>query len=111
MCYEYDGSPECYSEGEHKAAKDHRCNECRRTIQKGTRYFRAQGLFDGAFFTHKMCLRCFGLHEAVGVVERSHGCGWHESRPPFGELWESIRDYGAKGIREIGLEFAKAKGA
>lgn len=41
-----------------KAAKEHRCGECRRTIAKGERYEYTTGLYDGHWDTEHTCEQC-----------------------------------------------------
>ena len=41
-----------------KAAKDHVCEECRRTIPKGALHFWYSGLCDGSWWTARLCARC-----------------------------------------------------
>lgn len=42
-----------------RAAKEHRCTECRRVIAKGETYYCASGLYDGQWDTHHTCAHCY----------------------------------------------------
>lgn len=59
MCmYGGDDEWDVFNSCERRAAKDHRCGECGRTIVKGERYAWAKGLFDGHWSTYRTCLQC-----------------------------------------------------
>jgi hypothetical protein len=62
-----------------KAAKDHRCCECRETIAKGSRYEIVKGMWDHSWSTYRTCLSC--------VEIRNHfQCeGWI-----YGQLWPDL---------------------
>lgn len=40
------------------ARKEHRCDECDRTIRTGERYSRTAAVWEGDFFTNVACLHC-----------------------------------------------------
>jgi hypothetical protein len=68
-----------FSSSVRRAAKEHRCCECRETIKVGDHYEHVTGLWDGHWSTYKTCLLC--------VEIRTHfACdGWI-----FGQLWEDL---------------------
>lgn len=83
-CYcDYDYSPSMYSETWHKARKEHKCCECKRTIHPGEDYQRVSGVWDGEFSTYKTCERCADLREALAAV----------SCPTFRGLQEEYWNY------------------
>jgi len=49
---------EFHNEGRRRAAKEHRCGECRRTIAPGETYEYGSGKCDGYFSQWKTCLHC-----------------------------------------------------
>ena len=64
---------ECYCDFEpakvyqadvHVARKQHKCDECHRTISSGERYERVFGIWDEPR-TYKTCARCLALREFV----------------------------------------------
>lgn len=87
VCCPLDGGDDApataYSQVEVKAAKEHRCTECRETIPKGARYERTKGLWDGAWSTYKTCLSCVEIRNHFAC-----GHGWL-----FGEVWSQIEEY------------------
>ena len=48
-----------------KAAKDHKCGECGRPIQKGERYEFSTGQYDGFISRHRTCSRCLEVRRYV----------------------------------------------
>ena len=74
-------APSFYSEVERKAAKSHKCCECRAGISVGARYQCATGKWDGAVTTFRTCLAC-------AEIRTTFCCGaW-----VFGALWETVDD-------------------
>lgn len=41
-----------------RARTEHRCTECRRTIEAGETYRKSRGLMDGRWYTFKTCAHC-----------------------------------------------------
>ncbi len=41
-----------------KARKPHKCEFCGRTIERGEKYSRETGKYDGDFFCRKLCIPC-----------------------------------------------------
>lgn len=64
-----------------KARKAHKCYECKEQINVGEKYHLYEGLYEGDFYSYKICIGCdFRRHEVSSDGEY----------PPFGELriWE-----------------------
>jgi hypothetical protein len=84
--YDSDGYPEFYNSGRPKARKEHRCEDCRRTIAKGQVYRRDSGKFDGELFSYKTCLICDEIRQAFTCAE------YDQVGPPPGDLWSDIQE-------------------
>lgn len=52
-----------------KALKEHRCEECTRTIRKFEHYQRHAGSWEGDFFTWVSCAHCVELRAAIDKVD------------------------------------------
>lgn len=78
----HDGDgPECFSRKRPRARKEHRCTECRETIEPGQQYEHASGIWDGSPDSFKTCLSC--------VEIRDHfACNGFV----YGELWNDLED-------------------
>ena len=74
-------SAELHTSSTVKAAKDHKCCECREAIRKGTRYEMVRGMWDGSWSTYRTCLSC--------VEIRNHfSCnGWI-----YCQLWDDLEE-------------------
>lgn len=62
-----------------KARKQHRCDECRRLIERGERYESFWGLYDSNWYNAKTCAHCLAARRWL-AIECS---GW---------LWELVSD-------------------
>ncbi|OEU66208.1 MAG: hypothetical protein BA863_09200 [Desulfovibrio sp. S3730MH75] len=84
--------PSFCRESNPKARKQHVCCECGSTIDKGEKYQRVEGMWEGDFATFKTCMFCIEAKEKSyenGDYTRYEGI-------PFGQLWECIgMDYAA----------------
>lgn len=80
-CDNYMDGPEVYRAEERTATKEHRCGECRRTIEKGERLTVETGLWDGAWYTHKTCVDCLS-------IRTTFFCTWI-----YETLFDELRDY------------------
>lgn len=67
---------------ERRASKDHRCIECKGTIQQGEKYHYYSGAWEGAGFSVKRCKECDSI--ASRYIMESN-C-MDDERPAFGEL-------------------------
>ncbi len=68
MCEcDFDG-PTVMSEVVRRAAKDHRCYECRGTIPKGDLYRVTSGVWDGRGDSFKMCDTCATIENLANGV-------------------------------------------
>lgn len=90
MCFINDGQCEFYDTINHKARKQHRCDECRKTIEVGDVYVYASGKFDGQFFSVKTCRLCDWKRKLIAKQEMARGCDYYESWVPHGELAEAV---------------------
>lgn len=97
MCFTYDARPTAFRQTERTARKSRRCSECRCWIWPGEIYLSVWGVWRGYTQTYQQCERCQALIDAIEAVELEHGCGAHESRPAFGELFEHL-EYYTEGI-------------
>ncbi|MHB1153543.1 MAG: hypothetical protein ACYCWE_21030 [Eubacteriales bacterium] len=62
-------SLEFYSQSIPKARKEHKCEMCRLTIEKGERYSYLAGKFEGEFFERKLHIKCGDiLQEALKAM-------------------------------------------
>ncbi|MCB6610211.1 hypothetical protein V3C10_04215 [[Clostridium] symbiosum] len=43
------------------ARKEHKCEFCKKLIQPGQKYSYETGVYDGDFYTRKLCPECFGM--------------------------------------------------
>lgn len=86
MCsIDYD-PPSLYVRTTRKARKQHKCSECRRSIEPGETYQHVAGVWDGGMSTYKTCQHCVAgqnllidkcggfLHEGIeeDLVEHLH---------------------------------------
>jgi hypothetical protein len=58
-----------------KAAKDHKCDECRGTIRKGENYEYVTGLWDGQWSTFRTCPDCIPIRCEIARLPGSCD-GW-----------------------------------
>lgn len=63
------------------AKKEHKCDECKRTIKRKEKYQHIKGMFEGDFFTHKVCSDCQS-------VIKTFFCGWSQ-----GSVWDDLYTY------------------
>ena len=98
MCFTYDCDyPTVFNQRLVKAKKQHRCCECGRAINPGSRYQTTFGIWDGRAETFAMCLLCYDLRGVVARIEKESGCDPNESTPPFTALYEALRNGGDDG--------------
>lgn len=64
-----------------KAAKEHRCEECREPIAKGARHEVTSGRWSGSFSTHRTCLSC------VEIRNHFQCGGWI-----IGQVWDDLEE-------------------
>lgn len=88
--FDFDGYPEFYVESWPKARKQHRCGECRCTINVGERYQSCSSKFDGEVHRDKTCAAC-------AEIRTAYSCG--EMSPCFGGLWQAF--YEADAFRNL----------
>jgi len=91
MCF--DGEPpECARQDIRTARKQHKCTECRCTIEPGERYEVISGKWDGEFLRYKTCRKCISLRACITRIELRHGCHDVEAVPPLGYLMEAAQE-------------------
>lgn len=80
-------SSEFCNQAKKMAARQHKCNECGRTIVAGELYEYISGKWDGVFMVHKTCADCLSMRDAFF-------CSWC-----FGLIWDDLREhvYGSYG--------------
>jgi hypothetical protein len=73
-----------------KAAKEHRCAECLKTISKGERHLYCAGKVEGDFNSYRLCTEC-DLIAVEWCQAYDEGEGW-----PLGDLRMWLRDEGVE---------------
>ena len=76
-----DVGPTFYSEEMRTARKQHKCTECRRTIEPGEEYESVSGLWEGGWSKYKTCRDCLSLRNVFFTR------GWE-----FRGLWALFQD-------------------
>lgn len=113
MCMYGEDEWDVFHSTERRAAKDHRCVECGRSIARGERYTYASGLFDGHWSTYRTCAQCeaakgwlvavcSGYFFEMTVEDlRNHvdGDEWYERSAPLVRLvrWQAYDWYDRHG--------------
>lgn len=92
MCFYDLEMPEFCESFIHKARKVHKCDECRREIKPKEHYKKIIGKWNGDFQVWKQCEGCQDLIQTIEEIEKSHGCGWEDSSPGLGDLYNAIKD-------------------
>ena len=87
-----------------KARKDHVCDECHGTIPKGEIYALHHGVFDGAGFSHKMCIDCEKLIDEINQGHPFEETVWN------GGLCEFASEEGDETLRRY-ADIKKKRGA
>lgn len=93
MCWDGE-KPSFFDETRPKARKDYKCYECNALIAKGTKYYKAIGVWDGEFNQFRVCEACEELRNKIYKIELSNGCHGGEAFVPFGDLRDAAREYG-----------------
>ncbi len=71
-----------YSRATPRAARDHACTECGKTIPRGTRHEIVKGLWEDSWSTFRTCLPCAEIRDHFDC-----GNGFC-----YGQLWEDLRE-------------------
>ncbi len=79
-------SPDAFVSGTRRARKQHRCCECRETIEPGATYQVISGIWDGEPGRYKTCLPCVAARDAF---DRRPGSDCHA---PLGDLFECVHE-------------------
>jgi hypothetical protein len=61
--FDYDGTADIHREELVKARKEHTCLECEEAISKGEKYVRVTQLFEGEWWTGKICRPCEAIRQ------------------------------------------------
>lgn len=85
---DYEGDwPAFYCTDEVKARKPHRCFECGRTIERGSRYLRISGKWSESINRFCFCLVCVEIEDALSVGNsREFGTLWDQLEPQLAEV-------------------------
>lgn len=81
---------EMLQSGQRKARKEHRCDECGRTITVGEFYLYEGGVFEGDLQVYKTCAHCL-----VGRKWLWDNCGGHIFTQVCEEIQEHAQEYPA----------------
>lgn len=96
--------PEVFREKDRVARKPHECCECRQTIEAGTVYSYASGVWEGQGESYKTCKPCYAMRQLVQ--------DWLCEYPPFGDLreWvtETVKD--DKTLRDMVEDWLQRRG-
>jgi len=84
---DHDDQPEMFTCLKRVAKKAHRCSECGKTIEPGSKYLCESMLHEGTFTRFKTCEDCRSLRASF------FGAGW-----VFTQLWSDLDDH----IHELG---------
>lgn len=76
----------CHIVENRKAAKEHRCNECRGVISKGEIHVVHSGVFDGDPYRERQCVDCAPLFDKINKLYWKNG----DEGLIFGELYDAI---------------------
>lgn len=108
MCFCDDNPPEVFSAVTRRAAKEHRCYECGKTIAKGDLYRVSSGVWDGGPESFKWCDTCTTIANLIESYDADTRRAWREAAakkrgwsygPPeafcftFGNLLECASEY------------------
>jgi hypothetical protein len=74
-----------------KAAKEHRCQECGTTIERGERHSYTAGKVEGALMSYRLCEPCHRLAQAY--CREINDDGWS-----MGDLRSDLRDEGIDDV-------------
>jgi hypothetical protein len=88
---EYAEQASFYRESEHTARKQHQCCECHRPIEKGTRYFKATGVWEGEWNTYTQCLPCM-------EIQRTFSCGGSWLYEGLWEMWDEADGFSTLSV-------------
>ncbi len=91
-CGDGDYTSAFHSVRRQKARKQHRCCECRRSIEVGTEYEYTSGVGDG-FYSIKTCMDCSAIRDAF--VDEAYN---------YGDLWEEMQDHGFENFTHACLQ-------
>lgn len=71
------------------ARKEHKCSECNKVIQRGEKYERVVGKYDGDIEAFKTCLVCAEIADTFSCDGRMYGGYFWESFDE-GECWQAL---------------------
>lgn len=70
-------APDCFTETDRKARKEHLCFECGRTIQPGETYRYESGIWEGEAKSYKTCGDCLSVRDTF-FCSFIYGSLWEE---------------------------------
>lgn len=80
-------APSVFRQITRTARKEHKCYECRRTIEPGSNYQYSFGVWDGSAHGFKQCINCGLVFNAASAVSDE------DDLPTFGGLSEWLGNY------------------
>lgn len=85
--------PSAFKSETRTAAKQHKCCECYKPINKGDQYRYSSGIWDGTASSFKQCLNC---HEIMEAAAKS--AEFADEAPAFRGLRDWFDDYKCNGF-------------
>lgn len=73
-----------------RAAKEHICTECSRTITKGEKYEYVVGTWYGEFRTYKTCSDCLSVREELFDDNWFYECIWEDVEAHISRYGEKV---------------------
>jgi len=84
-------APSVFRQITRTARKEHKCCECRRVIEPGSKYQYSSGIWDGSAHDFKQCINCSLVSNAAAAVSDE------DELPEFGALSEWLGNYFHQG--------------
>lgn len=98
MCRTDGERADAYSVDRPVARKDHRCEECRRTILAGEPYERHNMVYEHTASTHVICSHCAVLMEWLSIE-----CGGTVMGELIEDIEEHAQEYDRADLRELAV--------
>lgn len=84
-----------------KAAKEHTCIECERTIQKGEVYEYVVGTWDGEFRTYRTCPDCLSIRKELFDDNWYYECIWEDVEGHIRNVGEKVLNCDVTSMTEL----------